>query len=238
MGLKDEIISRIGEVVDQTYTATDANVVPNRDSVTFGPTSKKLFARVLYIDVRGSRSLLSEHDQTTVLKAHKAFIYAVTKCVRAEGGEPRNFSGDSILAFWAGKGGTTAKAAVRAAMKSRFAIDSLLNPRLREKYGVALDYGMGVAQGEVLVGKSGVAGDANFQDLIWIGWSVYHAVSYGDRASKPKAIWISRNIHSSIKNESSLTTGSDGKNIWVWKEETFPIGTVRVYKTSYHQKFS
>ncbi len=97
---------------------------------------------------------------------------------------------------------------------------------------------MGIGQGDIYVGKSGIAGDENFQDLIWLGWSVYHAVRYGDKAKKPKAIWISKNIWKSIKDDEKMTIGGDGKNMWVYADETFSFGTVRVYKTSYRWSIS
>lgn len=238
MGLKTDIDTRVASLIGENYTVGDALVVPSRPSVTFGSTAKKLFARVLYIDLRGSRQLLSDHQHLTVLKAHKAFLFAATKCIRAEGGEPRSFNGDSVLAFWPGQGDTNAKKAVRAAMKTRWAMDEIVNPKLRTKYSDELDFGMGIGQSDIYVGKSGIAGDENFQDLIWIGWSVYHAVSYGDKAKKPNAIWISKNIFSSIEDDNSLIMGNDGKNMWVYADETFPIGTFRVYKTSYHWSIS
>jgi len=232
MGLKDDIESRVSEVIDESYDTTDARVTPSRGSVTFGATAKKFFARVLYIDLRGSQQLLSDHQHITVLKAHKAFVYGAAKCIRAEGGDPRSFSGDSVLAFWSGSGNDVAKKAVRTAMKIRYAIDEIINPKLMEKYSDSLDFGIGVAQGAIHVGKSGVAGDADFQDLIWIGWPVYHAVRYGDKAKKPKAIWISKNIWAAIKDDTKMTVGGDGKNMWTYNDETFSFGTVRVYKTS------
>lgn len=131
MSLKDDIESRASEVIEESYEVTDAIVTPTRESVTFGATAKKFFARVLYIDLRGSQQLLFDHQHITVLKAHKAFLYAVAKCIRAEGGEPRSFSGDSILAFWAGSDSEVAKKAVRAAMKARYAIDKIVNPKPR-----------------------------------------------------------------------------------------------------------
>ena len=238
MGLKNDIESRVSEVIDDSYEITDARVTPSRESVTFGTTAKKFFARVLYIDLRGSQQLLSDHQHITVLKAHKAFVYAVAKCIRAEGGDPRSFNGDSVLAFWAGSRDAVAKKAVRAAMKTRYAIDEIINPKIESKYSDSLDFGIGIAQGDIYVGKSGVAGDADFQDLIWIGWPIYHAVRYGDKAKKPKAIWISKNIWASIKDDENMTIGGDEKEMWTYDDESFSFGTVRVYKTSYRWTFS
>ena len=230
--LKDDIQKRIDEFLLTRYDITDAYVVPDTSSVTFGGTAKKFFARVLYLDLRQSRQLLANNTELVSLRAHKAFIYAAAKCIRAEGGELRSFAGDSALAFFIGSDDAMAKHAVRAAMKTKYVISELINPLLKEKYEEELDFGAGIGQGDIFTGKSGVAGDQNYQDLIWIGWPVYHAVQYGETAKKPRSIWISKNVYNAIKDDSSMTH-SKGNHMWVDEDETFPIGTFRVYKTSY-----
>src|SRR5205823_3535771 len=121
MALRDDIEATVKTTIESKYEITDAYVVPGRESVTFGATAKKMWGRALFIDLRGSRKLLTDHEHIPVLKAHKAFLYAAAKCIRAESGEPRGFGGDSILAFWYGSDDDIAKKAVRAAMKIRYA---------------------------------------------------------------------------------------------------------------------
>ncbi len=233
MGLKDDIAGRVDEQLVANYSVVDAMAVPSRTSVTFGATAKKLFCRVVYCDIRGSQGIVSKGGPLDGLKVHKAFLYAVAKCIRAEGGEPRSFGGDSVLSFFAGSDNGVAASAVRGAMKMRWALDEIVSPKVSAKYGVALDYGIGIGQGDVYVGKSGLAGDEDFQDLLWIGWPVYYAVAYGDKASKPYALWISNNIWSAIEGDRTLTH-SNNQPMWVYADESIEaLGTVRVYKTTY-----
>ena len=96
---------------------------------------------------------------------------------------------------------------------------------------------MGIGQGDIYVGKSGVAGDEDFQDLVWIGWSVYHAVGYGESASKPKALWISINVWNSIKDDLGLTH-SNNQPMWEESVASLPNGSFTVYKTSYRWTIS
>lgn len=232
MGLREEIAARTAEIFTAKYNVSESETIPRRTALTFGSTAKKIWARVLYIDLRRSRQLLSDHTHRMALRAHKAFLYATAKCVRAESGEPRSFGGDSVLSFFAGRGSDTAKRAVRAAMKTRWALDKIVNPALKRDYDSTLDFGIGVAQGEIHVGKSGIAGDEEFQDLVWIGWPVYLAVEYGEKASKPYAVWISDNIWKAIEDDPNMTH-SKGESMWIWADETLPNGSFRVYKTSY-----
>ena len=238
MTLKDDIKKRIDQFLAARYDVPAAYVVPDTSSLTFGRTAKKFFARVLSLDLRQSRKLLANNNELVSLRAHKAFLYTAAKCIRTEGGELRSFSGDSALAFFIGNDEDGAKRAIRAAMKTRCAMKHLVNPLLKEKYDVELDFGAGIGQGEILVGKSGVAGDPNYQDLIWVGWAVYHAVEYGEKAEKPYSIWISNNVYSAIKDDSTMTQSTDGRNMWVYADEPLTIGTIRVYKTSFWWKFS
>jgi class 3 adenylate cyclase len=232
MALRDDIADFAQDVIETEYEITDAYQVPFRSGVTFGPTARKLFARVVYIDLRGSTRLLTEGDQLISLRAHKAFLYAVARCMRAEGGEPRGFAGDSVLGFFPGRDKDVACRAVRAAMKIRSAIDDVINPILVNELGHILDYGIGIGQGDVLVGKSGMSGEEDFQDLVWIGYAVYRAVEFGQRASKPSALWISEHVRKSINHDSSLTHDDD-EPMWEKAVEPLPSAKVTVYKTAY-----
>lgn len=232
MGLREEIKGKIDTYMKSRYEITDANVVPDKQSIGFGAKAKKIWARAVYFDLRNSRSLLAEHSELLAARVHKSFLYAASKCIRNEGGDIRSFSGDSILAFFAGSDDSVAASAVRAAMKTKCAVIELINPILKEKTGKRLDFGVGVAQGEIFVVKSGIPGDEMNQDLIWIGWSTYHAVEYGNRAKSPRSIWVSKNVFKSLQSDESMIY-SDGKNMWVYAFVDLPTGKFKVYKTSY-----
>lgn len=233
MSLKDEIKDKINDYMGSRYETDDGHSIPSKQDIGFGPRAKKLKqAIVLYADLRDSRSILSDNSHLLACRAHKAFIFAAAKCIRNQNGHLRSFNGDSVMAFFEGE--DAAKRAVRAAMKIKCAVTTIINPILEEKGKKKLNFGIGVAQGEILVVKSGVPGDEHYQDLIWMGWPTYHAFEYGDKAKSPKNIWISKNIYSAIKDDSSMITSED-KDMWVYNDShTFSFGSVRVYKTSYY----
>lgn len=232
VGLKDEITERVQQYMNSQYETTDANVVPDKTTVQFGAKAKKLSAVAMYVDLRGSRQLLSEHSKLLSARAHKSFLYAAAKCVRAEDGHLRSFNGDSVLSFFKGDG--MDKRAVRAAMKIKYTVLYIINPELKKKDVNGLDFGIGIGRGDILIVKSGVAGEESNQDLIWIGWPTYHAFEYGDIARSPRNIWISRNVYNQIKNDNNMIY-SNGKTMWVYNDDhKFSFGKVRVYKTSYY----
>jgi len=233
MSLKEEIIQKVKDYMTSQYEVTDANVVPDKQSISFGAKAKKMkHAIVLYADLRDSRGILSDNSHILACRAHKAFLYAASKCIRNESGELRSFNGDSVLAFFMGE--DAAKRAVRSAMKIKCAVITIINPILEEKEKKKLNFGIGIGQGEIMVVKSGVHGEEIYQDLIWIGWPTYHAFEYGNMAKSPRNIWISKNIWNAIKDDNSMIY-SNGENMWVYSDDhEFSFGKVRVYKTSYY----
>ncbi len=234
MSLKGEIKERVDAYLYSEYEITKANVIPDKKSIAFGAKAKEMFARILFIDIRGSRKILSETDDPLEsCRAHKAFLYAASKCIRNEDGQIRSFSGDSIIAFFMGDGDESAKRAVRAAMKIKYAMQEIINPMLEDKDQAELDFGIGIAQGTFTVVKSGMAGDEMYQDLIWICWATYYAVECGDKAQTPYNIWISERVFNAIKSDKSLRYNSKGDTMWSYDDVKLSFGTHKIYKTSY-----
>ncbi len=231
MSLKDEITDKVDAYMRSKYEITDAYVIPDKQSISFGAKAKKLNAVVMYVDLRASRNLLSGNTPLLTCRVHKAFLYAVSKCIRDQQGELRSFNGDSVLSFF--KGDDAEKRAVKAAMKAKYAVVKIINPIVKEKAEKKLDFGIGIGRGEIHVVKSGIAGNEIYQDLIWVGWPTYYAFEYGNIARSPKNIWISKNVYNVIKDDDSMIY-SNGKNMWIYSDNhTFSFGNVRVYKTSY-----
>lgn len=233
MGLKEEIDAQVSKYLKSQYEVSEGYSIPEKSDIAFGPRAKKLkHAVVLYADLRGSKKILSERSALTAVRAHKAFLYAASKCIRAQDGKLRSFNGDSVMAFFSGE--DDAKRAVKAAMKTKAAVLKIVNPILEQKGIPGLDFGIGIAQGDILAAKSGMPGNELHQDLIWIGWATYHAFQYGDKAGNPSNIWISKNVYKSIEKDDSMIK-SNGKNMWVYNDDhEFSFGKVRVYKTSFY----
>ncbi len=235
MSLKEEISEKIADYMESKYDITNASAVPDKKSISFGPQAKKLWATVIYVDLRDSRKLLADNSEKAHIqacKAHKSFIYAASKCTRYEGGELRSFNGDSILSFFTGD--DAAKRAVRAAMKTEFVTYKIINPALEQDMGKTLDFGIGIAQGYIYIVKSGVPGDEIYQDLIWMGRPTYHAFECGSLARSPYNIWISENIYKSIEKDNTMIY-ANGKNMWTPDDtHQFTIGKVRIFKTNYY----
>lgn len=236
MATNQETLDKLSEYLNQSYVQEDTRIVPKRTDLTFGNTVKKLsFAVVLYVDMRKSRKILSDATTFWSVKVHRAFLLALTHCVEKRDGHLRSFNGDGIMAFFVGENASSR--AVRAAMDTKGFVLKL-NELLEKKGLNPIDFGIGIAQGAVMVAKSGKAGDDfTKQDLIWVGLPVYLAVELSDYAKSPRNIWISNNVRSSIGKESYLDVvyDKDGDSMWVKESRKFKsVGEKEVRATSWY----
>ncbi len=215
MSTNSETIETIKAYLSESYTNSDATAVPKKHDLTFGNTVKKIrHAVILYIDMRKSRKIMFDTTNFWSIKIHKAFLRSVTHCIEKREGHFRSFNGDGLLSFFVGE--NAASRAVRAAMEIKGFVLKL-NEFLKEKNINAVDFGIGIAQGSVMVAKSGKAGDDHTkQDLIWIGVPVYVAVELSEFGESPKNIWISDNVRTSIGKERYLDVinDKDGNSMW------------------------
>jgi len=235
MGTNQEILEQIEEYLAESYTRSDTNIVPKRDDLTFGNTVKKMVhAKAFYIDMRKSRKILSDASTFWSIKIHKAFLGAVTYCIERREGHLRSFNGDGLLAFFIGE--NAGSRAIRTAMDIKgfvLKINEILNNNDIEN----IDFGIGIAQSEVLVAKSGKAGDDQTrQDLIWVGISVYVAVELSEFGKSSKNIWISNNVLNSVMSEKDVLNvlKYDGNWIWFYEYKTLNNGYQKVYHTTWY----
>jgi class 3 adenylate cyclase len=236
MATNQETLDKLDAYLNESYVQEETRIVPKRTDLTFGNTVKKMsFAVVLYVDMRKSRKILSDATTFWSVKIHRAFLLALTHCVEKREGHMRSFNGDGIMAFFVGENASSR--AVRAAMDTKGFILKL-NEHLDEEDINSIDFGIGIAQGAIMVAKSGKAGDdLTKQDLIWVGLPVYMAVELSDYARSPNNIWISNNVRTSIGKEDCLDVVYDknGDSKWIKETRKFKsVGEKEVRATSWY----
>ena len=218
----------------ETYNQQKVLGVPKKADLTFGNTIKTMeFAVVFYVDMRSSRRIMQDTTAFVSAKAHKAFLQALIYCVENREGHFRSFNGDGALAFF--RGTNAASRAVKAAMDLKayvLKMNEVLEPK-----GTSIDFGLGIAQGEVHVVKTGKRGDDQTkQDLVWIGLPVYIAVELSDLGKKTQNIWITHTVRESIGKQDHLgvVLNSDGDSMWLQTSKKLKsAGDYDVRHTSY-----
>jgi class 3 adenylate cyclase len=101
-----------------------------------------------------------------------------------------------------------------------------------------IDFGIGMAQGKVMIAKSGKAGDDQTkQDLVWIGLPVYVAVELSEMGLSPHNIWITHNVRKAIESQKHLDVvcNSEGKTKWTkCNKKLKSVGDYDVRYTSWY----
>lgn len=241
MGLKDDIIKKVEEIMEEEFEVEDVKYVPDIENskLTFGNKGLRFEATVLHIDLRGSTKILNKHNRRTVAKIHMAYFHTVVKIATSLGGEVRSFNGDSMLVFFQGTTKTSLSTAVKAAMQMKYMIVSGgVNDQL-SKY-TEIDFGIGVDHGKILCTKIGVGGDSNTKDIFWVGNAVNKAVVLSDGAGSPYQISISSYVYDNLLDGAKYHVR---KNAWgqeervdMWSKSTFKYNDKieNYYYTSYH----
>lgn len=203
MGLKQDILEKIKNHMDESFTIQDVSYVPNLDDtkLTFGNTGLKFEATVLYIDLRGSTTLINKHNKSTVAKIHKAYYYTIVNISKSLGGNNRSFNGDSLLVFFEGTTKDTLSNAVKAAMQMRYMLshEDGIQKHL-SKYST-INFGIGLDDGDILCTKVGIGGTYDNKDLIWIGNPVNKSTVLSEKGQSPNHIYISSRVYANLNDE-------------------------------------
>ena len=138
MGRKDEIRSKVKDILDTKFDVENVNYVPDIENskLIYGNKGLQFKGAVLYIDMRGSTTILTKHNRPVVAKIHMSYFYTVLKIAEDHHGEVRSFNGDSVLVFFEGDNQESINAAVTAAFEITYMIASNkgINQSLQKYY--------------------------------------------------------------------------------------------------------
>lgn len=203
---------RIDEILTTPLTISEARVVPAVNDVGF-TEGKRLETAVLFIDMRGSTSLSQERYKETISKIYKAFFDGVGKVVSWKSGAYiRGFAGDRLMAVFA-PGDNACNWAVDAAIIMQTVITKILNPKLKQKYGAVINYGIGIDYGEMMVVRAGIKGGGSNNDLVWAGNTANYASKLADVNGR-SGIRITETVYKKLTKHK---VSSSGINLWPYK---------------------
>jgi adenylate cyclase len=215
MGYIKELEDKIADYTNGDYEIVETDTLPSPENVAFGKKAYKIKLTALCIDLRKSTDLLRIHDKETCGKIHKSYLTIASKIIIENGGQPRSFNGDSILAFWPAKLKSDISNSVRAAMQLKWALDVRFS-KYFEKYS-KIDFGIGVDWGDVYIVKAGLPKNDNNNDLVFLGMCVNFASMIANQASGPCHVEVSSDAYSNLTENVLYGTNSNGmqQDMWV-----------------------
>ncbi|HJT79566.1 MAG TPA: adenylate/guanylate cyclase domain-containing protein, partial [Chthoniobacterales bacterium] len=130
-------------------------ILDNPDSYYHSLLGVRVPATMLFSDIIGFTTLSEKADPEELVKHLNEYLTKMTAVIFEHGGTLDKFIGDAVMAVWGNvhSYGVTedAKRAVRAAYGMRLALKTL-NDSWREQGRMGLGMGVGINQGEVIVG--------------------------------------------------------------------------------------
>lgn len=137
---------------------------------------------VLYVDIRDSVKLVEKHQFKTMGKVYTSFTKAILKIADQYGAKVRNIIGDRVMVVFPSDNCFT------KAVDCAITINHISAEINRIFTGVDFKCGIGVDYGEMRVIKVGTEkkGDenANYKNLIWVGYPANRASRLTDIANK------------------------------------------------------
>jgi len=237
MGFVNELENDVKDFLQGDYEIIDLDYIPSIENISLKKKAYRINMLTFCIDLRGSSKLLELHQKQTAGKIHKAFLTTVVKTIKNYGGRVRDFQGDSILAFWPAK----YQEKIDTAIKTAMTIVWLLNQRLSKHFTkyTKLDYGIGIAIGNVYVIRAGISINQNENDLVYIGESVNFAVAIGNQMQSPYHIGISEKTYKRISND-WIYGKKNGYKVSMWEQDTarWKNGDYYIKKTNWFNKLS
>ena len=207
MGIKDDLEKEVKAVFQSIWTEREGTVVPSDDSIRLTNDAVKLKATVLYADMADSTKLVDGYCKPFAAEIYKTFLHSAAKIIRSECGAITAYDGDRIMAVFVE--GAKNTAAVRAAMKIKWAVDEIVNPAKKAQYPdetYAIKHVVGVDTSDLYVTRTGVRG-AN--DLLWVGRAANYAAKL---AALPESyIYITKQVYDVMMDEVKFLNGT---NMW------------------------
>ncbi|MEX1078543.1 MAG: adenylate/guanylate cyclase domain-containing protein [Homoserinimonas sp.] len=216
MSLSEDITNAIAGLSDDwtvVQAQTGSTQVADTDTLV-GNKASSVKATYLYTDMVDSSGLMAISPRSTVASVISAFLKCAVRIIRSDDGHIRSFDGDRVMGVFTGPSRQTR--AVKAALKINFAVNTMLNPAIQQKFKSIresdwdLRQMTGIASGDVLLVKVGIR---NNNDVLSAGVAPNLAAKLSDlRQSNSHRTIIGKGTYDAL--EPSALYSAAGKNIW------------------------
>lgn len=236
MGLKDDLSTKVNEILTVSWNVRDGQVVPVTEAVNLTDGAVKLDAAYLYADLADSTTLARDFDRRTAARVVRSYLHVMTKLITHHSGAIRSFDGDRVMGIFIGDSKCTI--AAKCALQMNWAFQNLVRDPINQKFpklkenGYTLEHSVGVDVGEALVVRSGVRGS---NDLISIGAAPNTAARLSDLRESPYRSFITKTVYDQLHESSKMS--ADGKNVWESRTLDMKGKSLSLYRSSWTWSF-
>jgi len=230
----DEAVAAVSKTWTKTTWPSTSTTVPDPDNMGYSD-AKLVQATYLYSDLIDSSGLVkaaASHEE--VASVMSAFLKVAVRIIRAEDGHIRSFDGDRVMGVFTGANRQTRS--VRAAMKIKYAVGGLLDPKIQSAFKSLRDADWhiramtGIATSEALLVRAGIR---NNSDLLSVGVGPNLAAKLSDLRDADAGHNIAIGAGTYVALAEGLTM-SKGQDIWAGPFGlSMGGGTYKYYTTRY-----
>lgn len=229
MGLKDDLVKNVTDIIAAKRELREGRKVPESGDVGFLGAAVSLDVVFLYADLRDSTALATK-DKNVAADVFQVFLSTMSRVIKSEGGEIRSFDGDRVMAVFIGD--SRFDCAARCGLKMSWAFLNVVKPKLETAYpkdlaGFTLAYTTGIDAGPIWAVRGGVRNDS---DLVWVG----RAPNLGAKLSAMKTgvrTYITGTVYDKLS--ANLKNGGNPiQSMWdarLWTDQ----GQMRIYRSNW-----
>jgi class 3 adenylate cyclase len=227
MGLKADLEADVKKIYSEQWSRRDGRKVPEDVDLKSGNDAVDIEVTILYADLDESTKLVDNYKDWFAAENYKTFLQCATKVIRSEGGHVRSFDGDRVMGVFFGASKNTS--AVRCGFKIHWAVDKIVQPKLKDKYPntkYVMKHVVGIDTSKIMVAKAGIR---NSNDLVWVGRSANHAAKLSSLSSATPT-WITDKVYDNMHD--NVKYDGDRKNMWEERKWTAQNNR-RIYRSNY-----
>lgn len=229
MGLLEDLTEDVSRVFRSQWESRNGYVVPEPEQLSLQNSAVVITGTVLYADLASSTTLVNTRPRAFAAEVYKTFLLAAARVIRSESGIITAYDGDRIMAVFIGE--TMQAQAVRAALKLKFAVDSVIGPALTRQYpheGYKVQHCVGIDVSELFVARTGIRGS---NDLVWVGRAANYAAKLSELREWPFSIYVTAAVHSELPDGLRV---SNRQSMWESRSWASALGATGLFRTSYH----
>lgn len=232
MALKEDLESKVADILSVTWDVREGQVVPKTDDVNLSNGAVKLEAAYLYADLADSTTLARDFNQKTAARAVRSYLSVMSHLVKHHGGEIRSFDGDRVMGIFIGS--SKCSDAAICCVRMNWAFNQIIRAKFEAKYpsvgeqGYRLEHAAGVDLGTVHIVRAGVRGS---NDLVSVGAAPNIAAKLSDIREPNYRSFITSSVYGRLNDSAKFS--SNGTNMWEAKSMTIKGKTVSFYRSAW-----